>query len=70
MKTIVFHDQSKHIDICFHFIWECIEHEQIIFDYLNSKEQQAHISIKALAHVKHGELQNMIDIYETKFSTF
>ena len=62
MKNHVFHGRSKHIDIRFHFIWECVERGQIIVEYVNSKDQRADIFTKALAYVKHVEMRNMIGV--------
>lgn len=69
MKNPVFHGRSKHIDIRYHFIRECVEHGQIIVEYVNSKDQRADIFTKALAYVKHSEIRNMIthDESQAKF---
>lgn len=38
MKNPVFHGRSKHIDIRFHFIRECVENGDIIVTHVDSKE--------------------------------
>ena len=62
MKNPVFHGRSKHIDIRFHFIRECVERGQIIVEHVDSKDQRADILTKALAYVKHGEMRNLIGV--------
>ena len=62
MKNPVFHERSKHIDIRYHFIRECVEEGQIIVEHVDSKDQRVDILTKALAHVKHGEIRSMIGV--------
>ena len=35
-KNPVLHDQSKHIDIKFHFLWDCINGGQIIIEFIET----------------------------------
>ncbi|GJZ85769.1 zinc finger, CCHC-type containing protein [Tanacetum coccineum] len=56
MKNPVFHGRSKHINICFHFIRECVERGEIIVEYVKSKDQRANIFTKALAPARFTEM--------------
>ena len=56
MKNPVFHGRSKHIDIRFHFIRECVENGEIRVANVDGKEQKADLLTKALARVKHEEM--------------
>jgi hypothetical protein len=52
MKNLVFHGRSKHIDIKYHFIRECVEHGQIVVKRVGTWEQKADALTKPLATVK------------------
>lgn len=62
MKNPVFHGRSKHIDIRFHFIRECVENEEIIVSHVDGNEQKADMLTKALARVKHEEMCKLVGI--------
>ncbi|GKA84219.1 zinc finger, CCHC-type containing protein [Tanacetum coccineum] len=62
MKNPVFHGRSKHIDIRFHFIRECVENGEITVAHVCGKEQKADILTKPLARVKHEEMRNLMGI--------
>ena len=47
-KNQVFHDQSKHIDIKYHFLRDCVHRGTIRLDYIQTDEQVADIFTKAL----------------------
>jgi hypothetical protein len=47
-RNPVFHDRSKHIDVRYHFIQECIEEGSIIVRYMAMMEQLADLLTKAL----------------------
>jgi hypothetical protein len=47
-KNPVFHEQSKHIKLRYHFICDCIEKGFIDADYINTKDQLADILTKTL----------------------
>jgi len=42
------HSRAKHIDICFHFIRECIERNEIKLQYISTHQMVADILTKAL----------------------
>ncbi|KAI3739728.1 hypothetical protein L2E82_30139 [Cichorium intybus] len=62
MKNPVFHGRSKHIDIRFHFIRECVENGEIIVKHVSSDEQKADILTKPLGRVKHEKMRNLLGI--------
>jgi hypothetical protein len=37
-KNPVFHERSKHIDLHYHYIRECVDEGRIIIDYTATKE--------------------------------
>ena len=47
-KTPVFHDRSKHIDTCYHYIRECIARKDVHAEYVKSQDQVADIFTKLL----------------------
>jgi hypothetical protein len=49
-KIPVFHDRSKHIDIHFHFIKECVEEGRIKLDYVLTTNQMADLLTKCNTH--------------------
>jgi hypothetical protein len=51
-KNPVFHDRSKHIDIRFHFIRECVEEGRIKLDYVPTAKQVVDLLTKALGRVR------------------
>jgi hypothetical protein len=34
----MFHDRSKHIDIRYHFIWDCVQRGAVRLDYIQTDE--------------------------------
>jgi hypothetical protein len=59
MKNAVFHGRSKHIDIKYHFIRECIEEGQIMVKRVGTNEQKADALTKPLPM---GKLSVMIHL--------
>lgn len=66
MKNPVFHGRSKHIDIRFHFIRECVENGEITVTHVDGKEQKADMLTKPLARVKHEEMCKLVGIKKIK----
>jgi hypothetical protein len=64
MKNPVFHGRSKHIDIKYHFIRECVEHGQIKVKRVSTLEQKADSLTKALPAVKLWIMIHLLGVRE------
>ncbi|GJX84602.1 zinc finger, CCHC-type containing protein [Tanacetum coccineum] len=62
MKNPVFHGRSKHIDIRYHFIRECVEKNQIKVEHISGDLQRADILTKALARIKFAEMRELLGV--------
>ena len=62
MKNPVQHGRSKHIDVRFHFIRECIERGKLVTKFVATHEQRADILTKALGRVKFKEMRRLIGV--------
>ena len=63
-KNTVFHRRSKHIHKRYHFIWECVEKEQIDVEHIAGSVQGADILTKALARKKFKEMRKLIRVQD------
>jgi hypothetical protein len=63
-KNPVFHDRSKHIDIRYHFIRECVENGKVEIEFIRSEEQLADVLTKALGRGKLQEQRAKIGMIE------
>jgi hypothetical protein len=61
-KNPVFHERSKHIDVRYHYIRECVDEGRIIIDYTATEEQLTDILTKALGRVCFLDLRDMIGV--------
>ena len=61
-KNPVFHDRSKHIDVRYHFIRECVEEGRIALKFITTEQQMADGLTKALGRVCFQELRKKIGI--------
>ncbi|KAD6453295.1 hypothetical protein E3N88_08000 [Mikania micrantha] len=52
--------RSKHINARFHYIYECLEKEQIKVEYVSGEEQRADILTKALPKLKFAEMRTLL----------
>ena len=59
-KNPVLHDRSKHIDVKFHFLRDCINGGQIVIEFVETSRQLADILTKPLGHLRLTELKEMI----------
>ena len=50
MKNLVFHGRSKHVDIKYHFIWECVESGQIVVCRVYTDVQKA-VKLATMRHL-------------------
>jgi len=62
MRNPVFHGRSKHIDLKYHFIRECVERGQIVVKKVGSKEQKADVLTKAMSAVKLTVMSHLIGV--------
>ncbi|XP_074356465.1 uncharacterized protein LOC141696184 [Apium graveolens] len=65
-KNPVFHGRSKHIDVRFHFIRECIERGEIEIKYIASDFQRADIMTKALCVAKFEKMRKLLGVLESE----
>jgi hypothetical protein len=61
-KNPVFHDRSKHIDIRYHFIRDCIEKNRVALEFIGTKDQLADILTKALGCEQFCELRSRLGV--------
>ncbi|GJZ66163.1 zinc finger, CCHC-type containing protein [Tanacetum coccineum] len=66
MKNPVFHGRSKHIDIRYHFIRECVEKNEIKVEHISRDLQKADILTKALARIKFTEMIDLLGVKNLK----
>ena len=51
-KNSVFHDRSKHIDIWYHHLWDCVQRIIMLLQYIPTEEQDVDILTKVLLRGK------------------
>ena len=51
-ENIVFHDRSKHIDIWYHHLWDCVQQWIMLLQYIPTEKQDVDILTKALSRGK------------------
>ncbi|KAL8116743.1 hypothetical protein AgCh_023048 [Apium graveolens] len=61
-KNPVFHGRSKHIDIRFHFIRECIENGDIVVKHICTEEQKADSLTKALSAARFERMRSLLGV--------
>jgi len=64
MKNLVFHGRSKHIDIKYHFIKQCVERGQIVVKRVGTNEQRADSLTKALLAGKLAVMRYLLGVRE------
>lgn len=63
-KNPVFHGRSKHIDIRYHFIRECIERGEIVIKHISTEFQKADALTKALVTVKFERMRALLGVQD------
>ena len=48
----VFHDNSKHIEIKYHYIRDMVQREAVTLQYVSTDDQIANVLTKSMARVK------------------
>lgn len=61
-RNPVFHGRSKHIDIRYHFIRECVERGEVEIKHIRSEEQRADILTKAMSTEKFERMRALLGI--------
>lgn len=69
-KNPVFHGRSKHIDIRYHFIRECVAKGEIKVKYVSTNEQRADSLTKALTTVKFEKMRKLLGVKTVVQSNF
>ncbi|GJW14184.1 zinc finger, CCHC-type containing protein [Tanacetum coccineum] len=70
VRNPVFHGRSKHIDIRYHFIRECVENGHINVEHVSGELQRADILTKALPRLKRGDKSARNVVVEKKAYTW
>uniref|UniRef100_A0A453EDK9 Reverse transcriptase Ty1/copia-type domain-containing protein n=1 Tax=Aegilops tauschii subsp. strangulata TaxID=200361 RepID=A0A453EDK9_AEGTS len=65
-KNPVHHDRSKHIDIRYHYIRDCVEEGKIEVNYICTDDQLADILTKSLGRQKFTEMRGRIGVQAVK----
>ena len=65
-KNLVHHDHSKHIDLRYHFIRDCVETSKIDIEYVGTEDQLADVLTKSLGRVQFMELKKRIGVEEVQ----
>nr|GEY71424.1 ribonuclease H-like domain, reverse transcriptase, RNA-dependent DNA polymerase [Tanacetum cinerariifolium] len=69
-KNPVFHGRSKHIDMKYHFIRECVEREDIQVVFVSGEYQKADILIKALPKIKFLTMRQLIGLKDLSHNAY
>ena len=64
-KNPVLYDRSKHIDVKFHFLRDCVE-GQIVIEFVETGQQLADIFTKSVGRLRFLELRSKIGMVEVK----
>ena len=63
----VFHDRSKHIDIRYHHIRDCVQRKIMLLSYIPMEDQDADILTKALARRKFEYHRDRIGVADNPY---
>eukprot|EP00253_Pinus_taeda_P029949 PITA_29949 len=66
-KNPVFHDRSKHIDIWYHHLQDCVVKRIMLLQYVSTKEQDGDILTKALSKCKFKFHRDRIGVIDNPF---
>ena len=67
-RNPVFHDRSKHIDVKFHYIRECVEEGKVEVEPIDTKAQLADILTKALGRDQFTNLRSKLGLVDIKLA--
>jgi hypothetical protein len=61
-ENYVFHDMSKHIEICYHYIRGMVQRGALKLQYISTDEQVVDVLTKPLSHVKFEHFRDKLGI--------
>nr|GEW73041.1 ribonuclease H-like domain, reverse transcriptase, RNA-dependent DNA polymerase [Tanacetum cinerariifolium] len=64
VRNPIFHGRSRHIDIRYHFIRECVENGHINVEHVSGELQRADILTKALPRLKFMTMRQMLGVQD------
>ena len=62
-----FHNRTKHIDVCYHYIREKVNQNLINVKYCASNDMLADVMTKGLSKVQFEKFRNMLGVVDVKF---
>jgi len=62
IQNPVFHSHTKHIDVKHHYIRDCIEAQEIDFEYVPTALNFMDVLTKGLSHPKHWLFMKMLGV--------
>jgi hypothetical protein len=65
--NLVFHDRSKHIDIWYHHLRDCVQRKLMLLQYIPMEDQDADILTKALTRRKFEYHRDKIGVKDNPF---
>jgi hypothetical protein len=65
--NLVFHDRSKHIDIWYHHIKDCVQRNIMLLQYIPTEDHDADIMTKALTRSKFEYHRDRIGVKDNPF---
>ena len=68
-ENLVFHDRSRHIDIRYHHLWDCVQRKIMLLQYIQIEEKEASILTKVLLRGKFEFHRWMIGVVDNPFLT-
>eukprot|EP00253_Pinus_taeda_P030959 PITA_30959 len=66
-ENLVFHDRSKHIDIQYHHLRDCVLRRIMLLEYIPTEEKEADILTKALSRCQFEFHKDMIRVTDNPF---
>ena len=63
-KDLVLHDSSKHMELMYHFIRDCVEKKKIELEFVATEHQLADMFTKSLGRTRFQELRTRIGMVE------
>ena len=66
-ENLVFHDRSKHIDIRYHFLRDCVQRGTIRLEYIQTDEQATNIFTKALCRQSFVKFRDKLGLLPNPF---